>query len=54
MPQKKREVVLTQWKAWPGTGGTLRDNSLEIQGDHCNALMASLEKIGFKPRHSGG
>lgn len=51
---KEREDLLRRLKARLGTGGTIRDASLEIQGDHCDALMAALEKMGHKPKRSGG
>jgi translation initiation factor 1 len=54
MPQKEREALLKQLKSKLGTGGTLKDTSLEIQGDHCDALMAALEKLGYPTKRSGG
>ncbi len=54
MPQKKREMILKQLKARLGTGGTVRDTSFEIQGDHRDSLMAALEKMGYRPQRSGG
>ncbi len=53
MPQKQKEKLLKQFKAGLGTGGTVKDTDLEIQGDHCDALIAALEKIGYKPKRSG-
>jgi translation initiation factor 1 len=52
--EKEREELLKQLKAKLGTGGTVKDTSLEIQGDHRNALMELLEKLGYTTRHSGG
>ncbi|HDY70186.1 MAG TPA: translation initiation factor [Nitrospirae bacterium] len=54
MPQKERVALLKQLKAGLGTGGTVKDTSLEIQGDHCDALMAALEELGYRPKRSGG
>jgi translation initiation factor 1 len=54
MLQKEREELLKQLKARLGTGGTVKDTFLEIQGDHRDALMAALEKIGYRPKRSGG
>lgn len=54
MPQKERDELLKQLKARLGTGGTVKDTSLEIQGDHRDALMAALEKMGYTPKRSGG
>jgi translation initiation factor 1 len=53
MLQKEREELLKQLKARLGTGGTVKDTFLEIQGDHRDALMAALEKIGYRPKRSG-
>jgi translation initiation factor 1 len=54
MPQKELEALLRQLKARLGTGGTLKDTCLEIQGDHCDAIMAALEKLGYPTKRSGG
>jgi translation initiation factor 1 len=54
IPQKEQEALLKQLKAKLGTGGTVKDNCLEIQGDHCDALMAALEKLGYATKRSGG
>jgi translation initiation factor 1 len=54
IPGKEREVLLRQLKTGLGTGGTLRDTSLEIQGDHCDALISALTKMGYSPKRSGG
>ncbi len=37
-----------------GTGGTVKDGVIELQGDHLNKVLALLTKLGYKPRHSGG
>ena len=52
--QRESEDLLKQLKARLGTGGTVKDGALEIQGDHRDALMASLEKMGYRPKRSGG
>ena len=54
LQQKEKADLLKQLKVRLGAGGTVRDASLEIQGDHCDALMAALEEIGYKPKRSGG
>ena len=54
MRQKEREALLKQLKTKLGTGGTVKDASLEIQGDHRDALMAELGKMGYTVKHSGG
>jgi translation initiation factor 1 len=52
--QKQRETLLKQLKSGLGTGGTVRDTALEIQGDHRDALVMILEKMGYRPKRSGG
>jgi len=51
--KKSREALLRELKAGLGAGGTVRDMSLEIQGDHCEALIAALTKMGYSAKRSG-
>ncbi len=51
---KDRERLLKQIKTKLGTGGTVKNGSLEIQGDHCDAVMAELTQIGYRAKRSGG
>lgn len=37
-----------------GTGGTVKDNIIEIQGDHRDLLLVELEKRGWQVKRSGG
>lgn len=37
-----------------GTGGTVKDRRIEIQGDNRDRVMAELEKLGFKTKRAGG
>ncbi len=37
-----------------GAGGTVKDGVIEVQGDHCEAIMAALKKQGYNPRQAGG
>jgi translation initiation factor 1 len=37
-----------------GTGGTFKDDCIEIQGDHRDKIKAYLEKQGFKVKFIGG
>ena len=43
-----------QLKATCGTGGTVKDGAIELQGDHCAAVMEILEKQGMTVKRSGG
>ncbi len=54
IPTKDREALLRELKAGLGAGGTIKDTSLEIQGDHCDTLIAALTKLGYSPKRSGG
>jgi len=54
LPQKEREAILKRLKAKLGTGGTVKDTCLELQGDHRDALMEALEKLGYPTKRSGG
>jgi translation initiation factor 1 len=37
-----------------GTGGTAKDGVIEIQGDHCDLLVAELTRRGFTVKRAGG
>jgi translation initiation factor 1 len=37
-----------------GSGGTTKDGTLEIQGDHVERVMALLKAQGFAVKRSGG
>lgn len=55
--QSKPETLtklLKQLKAQCGSGGTLKEDSLEIQGDHRQKLLEVLTKLGYKVKISGG
>ena len=53
LPIKEMESLLKQLKAGLGAGGTVRDSSVEIQGDHCDALITALTNMGYRPKRSG-
>jgi translation initiation factor 1 len=37
-----------------GSGGTVRDGVIEIQGDHRDSIVAELIKMGWQAKKSGG
>ncbi len=37
-----------------GTGGTVKDGAIEIQGDHRDMLVEELKRRGFSAKRSGG
>ena len=41
-------------KAACGTGGTVRDATIELQGDHRDAVLALLAKEGLRGKLAGG
>ena len=47
-------VLGKQLKAACGSGGTVKDGVIEVQGDHCDTLMAVLQKQGFTVKRAGG
>ncbi len=43
-----------QLKAACGSGGTVKDGVIEVQGDHVVTIMAALQKLGHKAKRAGG
>lgn len=43
-----------QLKAACGSGGTVKDGVIEIQGDHVEKVMAALKAQGHTVKRSGG
>jgi translation initiation factor 1 len=41
-------------KAQCGTGGTAKEETIEIQGDHAQKLLQILVELGYKAKISGG
>ena len=55
--QMKPETIaalLKQLKAQCGTGGTIKEDTIEIQGDHAQKLVQLLIQLGYKAKISGG
>ncbi len=52
--QNSQVAFLKQLKAKLGTGGTIKDDCFEFQGDHCSRLTDELKQMGYKPKRSGG
>jgi translation initiation factor 1 len=48
------ESLAAQLKKRCGSGGTVRDGVIEIQGDHRDAIVAELIKLGWPAKKSGG
>ncbi|MES2948946.1 MAG: translation initiation factor Sui1 [Pseudomonadota bacterium] len=43
-----------QLKAACGTGGTVKDGVIEVQGDHCERVMQLLKAQGHTVKRAGG
>ena len=43
-----------QLKALCGTGGTVKDGVIEVQGDHCDRVIGALQQAGHKVKRAGG
>jgi translation initiation factor 1 len=37
-----------------GSGGTVKDGVIEIQGDHCELAIETLKKLGHDAKRAGG
>jgi translation initiation factor 1 len=44
------EELLTQLKTTCGAGGTIKDDSIELQGQHLERVRNLLVEIGYKTR----
>ncbi len=47
-------ALAQQLKKLCGSGGTVKDGNIEIQGDHCEKVMAKLSEMGYKVKRAGG
>jgi len=54
LPEAEARALLKQLKASSGTGGTLKDGVIELQGDQVATALAALERAGFRPKQAGG
>lgn len=48
------DELARQLKQRCGTGGTVKDGVIEIQGDQRDRLVAELESLGYKVKKAGG
>src|SRR3990167_8253689 len=43
-----------QLSAACGSGGTVKDGVIEVQGDHCEVVLQAMQKQGFGAKRAGG
>jgi len=43
-----------QLKAACGSGGTVKDGTIEVQGDHCDRIIEALKRDGYVVKRAGG
>jgi translation initiation factor 1 len=48
------EDLVTRLKKRCGSGGTVHDGVIEIQGDHRDSLVTELAKLGYAVKRAGG
>jgi translation initiation factor 1 len=54
LPTTEIDALATRLKKRCGSGGTVRDGVIEIQGDHRDVVVAELAKLGWPAKRSGG
>jgi translation initiation factor 1 len=47
-------TLAQQLKKLCGSGGTVKDGTIEIQGDHCDKVQAKLLEMGYRVKRAGG
>lgn len=47
-------TLAQQLKKLCGSGGTIKDGAIEIQGDHCDKVQTKLVELGYKVKRVGG
>ena len=53
-PEAELKGLLKQLKARAGTGGTLKDGLIELQGDQVTIALEALQSAGYRPKQAGG
>jgi translation initiation factor 1 len=54
LPPAEIDALATRLKKRCGSGGTVREGVIEIQGDHRDVVVAELVKLGWPAKRSGG
>lgn len=53
-PAVGKKALLKTLKSQLGTGGTLRDDNIEIQGDHRERIVEIMNELGYRAKSAGG
>ena len=51
---EKLRMLASELKRRCGTGGTVKDGVIEVQGDHRETIVAELSRRGFTAKLAGG
>src|SRR5271156_5357432 len=54
LPAAEIEALAAQLKKRCGSGGTVREGVIEVQGDHRDTIVAALVKLGWPAKKAGG
>ena len=54
LPEAKLKDLAGELKRTCGTGGTIKEGTIEIQGDHRERIVAALEQRGYTVKLAGG
>ena len=53
LPAGEMEVLARQLKNKCGSGGTVKEGIIEIQGDHRSTVQEFLQQVGYKTKLAG-
>jgi translation initiation factor 1 len=53
-PPQSKEALVKLLKTKLGTGGAVKGETIEIQGDHREKIVAILNELGYKAKSAGG
>ncbi|MEZ6003988.1 MAG: stress response translation initiation inhibitor YciH [Planctomycetota bacterium] len=54
LPEAQCKALAGELKRLCGSGGTLRDGVIEVQGEHRDRIVEYLQKKGYQVRRAGG
>ncbi len=54
LPADELKALAKQLKKSCGSGGTVKDGVIEIQGDYREQLLSALTKLGYQAKLAGG